>query len=365
MRLCCIFNLAAHYRTVIYKMIDEHFSPDFFIGDTVGSPMKTMDNNQLNGFKKILLHKNLLGPLYWQKGEVTLVFKPYKHFLMTGNPNCLSSWLLLFFARILNKKTYLWTHGYYGDEKGLKLWLKNIFFSLGNKVFLYGDYAKNIMLEQGFSEKKLVPVYNSLDYDAQLSVRKKLSYTTIYKEKFKNDNPTIIYVGRIQKVKRIDLLVDAVDLLLRQGFRCNLVIVGKEVDYSISEKIQKQGLSATVWQYGPCFDETVLGELFYNASVCVSPGNIGLTAMHALMYGTPCVTHNNFKNQMPEFEAIEDNVTGTFFKENDIDSLIDAIKKWCSISVEERQIVRKKAYQIIDSKYNPYYQINVFRNAFL
>ena len=40
------------------------------------------------------------------------------------------------------------------------------------------------------------------------------------------------------------------------------------------------------------------------SDLTVSPGNIGLTAIHSLSYGTPVCSHSNFNNQMPESEAI-------------------------------------------------------------
>ncbi len=50
-KTCCIFNLAAHYRAPIYKLIDKELNCDFFIGDNVKSPMKKMNYPELSGFK--------------------------------------------------------------------------------------------------------------------------------------------------------------------------------------------------------------------------------------------------------------------------------------------------------------------------
>lgn len=55
-------------------------------------------------------------------------------------------------------------------------------------------------------------------------------------------------------------------------------------------------------------------EFIYNADLCVSPGNVGLTAMHSLVFGCPVITHNCFEWQMPEFEAIQPGITGDFLR---------------------------------------------------
>ena len=73
--------------------------------------------------------------------------------------------------------------------------------------------------------------------------------------------------------------------------------------------------------YGKTYNESELSKLIYSSDLMVSPGNTGLNAVHALSYGTPVGTHNNFNNQMPEAAIIEDKITGFFFNEDDIDDL--------------------------------------------
>lgn len=105
--------------------------------------------------------------------------------------------------------------------------------------------------------------------------------------------------------------------------------------------------------------------MFYNADVCVSPGNVGLTAIHSLTYGCPVITHNNFPFQGPEFESIIQGKTGDFFQENDVNSLADTIQKWLSQNLHSREAIRQFAYQTIDTKWNLYYQMNILKQVFL
>ena len=66
--------------------------------------------------------------------------------------------------------------------------------------------------------------------------------------------------------------------------------------------------------YGATYDEKELSKLIYMSDLTVSPGNIGLTAIHSLSYGTPVCSHSNFNNQMPESEAIINFENGFFFR---------------------------------------------------
>lgn len=366
-KLCCIFNFPSHYRSSIYELMDQDLDSDFYFADSANTKnLKKIDYKVLKNYKKELKFYSLFGNWTWMKGSISLLFKPYKSYFLIGEPYCLSTWFILFFSKFLNKKVYLWSHGWYGDEGVFKSLIKTCFFKLANKVFLYGNYAKNIMLKKGFKKDRLIVIYNSLNYDLQLKVRKKLKKTNIYKDYFNNNLPVLIYIGRIQKVKRLDLLIESISVLKSQEKQVNLVIIGANNEAEdFIELINRKGVSENIWLYGPSYDEYKIGELLYNSDVCVSPGNVGLTAMHSLAYGTPVITHNNFKNQMPEFEAITPGVNGCFFIENDVKDLSNCILKMTSKTEEEREKLREKSYEVIDSYYNPRHQIEIFKREIL
>ena len=152
--------------------------------------------------------------------------------------------------------------------------------------------------------------------------------------------------------------------MVENGKQLNLVIVGDGNEKERLELIVKQfGLTQNVWFFGPSYDEQKTGELIYNADLCVSPGNVGLTAIHSLSYGSPVITHNNFAKQMPEFEAIEDGVTGAFFKDENIGSLQNIIENWLLKYPQKDEQLIKACYKRIDDFYNPAYQVQVLKNA--
>ena len=363
-KICCIFNLAPLYDAPIYKLMDQELNCDFFIGDRVSSEIKLMNYNELEGFKKVLKYKPIAGKFYWQRGALNLAFKSYGHYIIIGEPYIASSWFVLLVNRMLRKKTYSWTHGWYGDETIVKKIIKKIYFGLANKVLVYGDYARNLMIREGFKAKKIVSIYNSLDFDTQCKIRDKLKLTGIYSDHFHNELPVLLYIGRIQKSKKIELLIQALKILQNKGITCNLIIIGKEVEETnLKDLVSERKLDNYVWFFGPCYEESTLGELIYNADVCISPGNVGLTAIHSLVYGTPVITHNNFSNQGPEFEAIEKGRSGDFFEENVVNDLCDKISSWISLSFNERERVRQNCFSIVSKKYNPHVQIEILKEV--
>ncbi|MBD1262678.1 glycosyltransferase family 4 protein [Maribacter polysiphoniae] len=363
-KICCIFNIGPHYRTPIFKLMDKELQCDFYFGDSIGVPIKLMDYTELKGYKKTL--KNTYIPytgFEWQKGAWQLIFGPYKHYIVTGTPGSLSNWVLALLAVPLRKRVYAWTHGMKGNATPTGKFIEKNFYRLCHKILLYGEFSKNIMIKEGFKEDKLIPIYNSLDYENQLVVRKKLTASNIFKIHFKNNDPVLIYIGRIQKSKKVDLLIDAIKILREDGILCNLIIIGEDIDNNgIPNLVKKNKLTDCVWFYGPCYDENEIGELLYNSDVCITPGLIGLTTLHAFTYGTPIITSNDFSNHGPEFEAIESGINGEFFKKDDLKDLCSKIESWINLGSKKREQIRLNAYNVIDKKYNSYYQIKVLKS---
>lgn len=365
MKICLIYNFAQHYRANIFQLMDKEFLIDFVFGNRY-LDVKKMDYSLLNNFKKEVENiKFIKNPYYYQKGVLPLIKEDYKVYLVLGEVICVSTWLLLISLKFFkNKKIYLWSHGWYGREGNVKKILKKIFFGLSDGVFLYGNYAKNLMLEQGFKNDKLHVIYNSLSYDRQLELRKEIRKNDIYVKHFNNQSKNLIFIGRLTKEKRLDLLLNAVHSLIQQGYSFNVTFIGDgESKSDLMEKVKCKNMDNNVWFYGASYDEKELSNLIYNADLCVSPGNVGLTAIHSMMYGTPVLTHDDFRFQGPEFEAVIDKKTGCFFRRDDLNSLTETIKTWFD-DCKNRDMVRDYCYRRIDEKFNPHYQLRVFKNVF-
>lgn len=363
-RICCIFNFAPHYRQAIYRLMDKELPCDFYFGDQAETRIRPMDVTTLRGYKGRVKNLRLFSHFYWQQHILSLLQQPYDTYLLTGEFYNLSLWAFLFFTRLChkNKKVYLWTHGWYGRENAWKKFLKKLLFRNANGLFLYGEHARKLMIENGFNPDKLHCIANSLDYDKQKAIRQTLAHTDIYDRTFGNQLPTCIYVGRLQPSKRLDLLIQATSILQHPNrTSCNLLIVGDGDNKSeLEDLVHTYKLEKSVRFYGSCYDEKKLAELFYNATACVSPGNVGLTALHAMSFGCPVITHDTFELQMPEYETITENKTGLFFHKDSAEDLARAIEEWLHKAPVADE-TRTACFETIDKKWNPYYQINVLK----
>lgn len=359
-KLCCIFNTPSLYREAIYTRIEETFDCDWYFEDT-DNQLKEFD---IRKFRNVNRQRAIsLGPFYGVKGMFSILKdKKYCHFLMMGHSRNISTLIFLIMKSIFypSKKVFLWTHGLYGKESRIEFLWKKVLYSLSDELLIYGDYACQLMKNKGFDSKKIHAIHNSLNYDVHLEIRKSLQSSDIFKKHFENIAPTLIFIGRLNPVKRLDMLLDAILILKKKNEIYNLVFIGDGPDSNHLKAVaEKLGIQRQVWFYGACYDERINAELIYNADLCVAPGNIGLTSIHALTFGCPAITHNNFSHQMPEFEAIKEGLTGAFFEYGNINSLAAEISQWFNQKGYNREEIRTNCYEEIASNWTPDYQINL------
>lgn len=364
-KLCLIYNFAQHYRTSIFRLIDQAYDCDFFFGDSYLN-VKKMDYSLLKGkvAEGPIRH---IGSWSYRPGIQKLLCKDYDAYILLGESRSLSTWLFCLRARFFHpkKRVYFWSHGWYGKESKAERIAKKLLFKLPKGgSFLYGNYSRELMIKEGFNPDKLYVIHNSLAFDEQVALRKELMPTRIYQEHFGNDNPNLMFVGRLTRIKKLDQVLRAMALLKGKGQNYNMTFIGGgETQAELQKLASELGLEDNVWFYGPCYDEKELCGLIYNADLCVSPGNVGLTAMHTMVFGTPVLTHNDFNHQMPEFEAIHEGDTGSFFKIDDVESLADGISMWFIEKKDKRDEVRRACMKEIDKNWTPQFQIEVIKHV--
>lgn len=365
MRVCFIFNHAPRYVESSYVLFDSELDAKWCFG-TNESDIKDMDHSLLKDVTIYPTKRGCFGT-YSLEG-VTEVAKDNNigAYVIIGDFRLIDTWRLPRLIRCYNSsaKILYWTHGWYGKESKLKAWIKKIYFNLADGVLLYGNYARKLMIEHGISADKLYTIHNSLHHRQQVILRNKMKEMSIYKNHFGNTSPVLLFIGRLTPVKKLDMLVEALRILTINGYNYNLVFVGDGSEkLALEQKVKSYDLESKVWFYGACYDEALNAELIYNADLCVAPGNIGLTAMHSLVFGCPALSHNDFKWQMPEFEAIIPGKTGDFFEYNDVNSLADTINKWFKEHDGKRDEIRKACYKEIDENWTPEFELNVLKTA--
>jgi len=380
-KVAIVYHCIAHYREPVFHELcntDENIEYTLISGDSDCIPsLKTVNvhKSQLpveQGGLRWRLVKNhwLKNKILWQDGVVSLgARKEFDAIIYLGVVYHISTWMSCILAKLTGKKVYMWSHGFLRKESGLKGLVRSAFYRLADGMLLYHHRARELFIERGFSPEKLDVLYNSLDVATQKKVRDKIELAEIElkrSEMFKNPSyPVLLWIGRLTSQKKLDMLVKVVEQLLQEDFKVNLLFVGdgpekKQLEYDV----QTAGLQEQVSFYGACHDEEEIGPLISMSDICIAPGEVGLTCVHSLVYGTPVITHDNPDFQMPEYEAIRPGVSGSFFKQGSVDDLSITIKKWLAQDLS-RDEIRQACFSVIDDYYNPQNQVHIINNMVL
>jgi glycosyltransferase involved in cell wall biosynthesis len=378
-RVALFQHFLTHYREPIYNLLCRQAYPEpeyvIFADTSNKEQIKTIDyaKAQISPQNGGLCWKKISNIWFgrtflWQTSVVQLAMgREFDCLIFLGNMYHFSTWLAAILARIKGKRVLMWTHGYLREERGMKGWLRERFYRLADGLLLYGHRAEELLLKRGFKSDSLYVVYNSLDYERQCAVREKTSQETLLKLRkslfHSPELPVLVFVGRLTQQKKLSQLLEAVYILKEQCVLVNVVFVGDGPQKGeLQQLVSKTGLSEQVVFYGPCYSEEELGPLLMLADICVSPGEVGLTCIHALTYGTPVITHNNPDFQMPEWEAVRPGITGDLFQFDDVRGLAKVMQKWLEQNTR-REDIRGKCHEIIAQYYNPFYQVGVINKA--
>lgn len=361
LRVAVVYPFLPHYRAPVFReLLDSGENDYLLVGDTKSVDPGVTEwwpENERQFLKSPC--RQVGSSCLLQRGLVSLSRRfDLDAFIFLGNPYFISTWIAAAIARLKGKRVLFWTHGWTRPERGLKSWLRSVFYKLPHGLLLYGHQARQTGLSLGFPADRLHVVYNSLDYVTQKRLRDELASVPagpLKRSQFPNPElPLVVCVARLTRRCRFDLLFEAQALLAGEGHLFNVLLIGDGPERANLES-QARRLELPVAFLGACYDEATLAAWTMAAHVTVSPGKVGLTAIQSLAYGTPVITHSDPEEQGPEWEAIHPGCSGDFYRRGDSGDLARVIYKWTSrpalVGVE-----REECWQIIERYYNPAYQ---------
>ena len=225
------------------------------------------------------------------------------------------------------------------------------FVNYVEKAFeVYGTY--------GINPDKIHLIYNSTDTEIIFN----------NKEKIKNLVPILprnpyrlIHVGRLVEWKRVDLLINAVSKLQTQFPDIELIVIGKGPllntykKLAVSLKVQDK-----IHFKGAVYDPLELGRYFSAAGIYVLGGMGGLSINEAMAYGLPVICS---VCDGTEKHLVFENENGKYFKEGDLNDLMDKISFLLNDPVKMKKMGQKSS-NIIQHKVNVHTVIKGYVKAF-
>lgn len=375
-RVAIQYNCMPHYRARIFELLSGTKDAEFFViaDSQPDTPfLEVVDANRSKAVRHIHAATRVIriGPfmtLFWQAGALKIVRGLKPDVLVTlGSPYSLTAWALCIYGRLRGIPVLLWGHGLLQEERGPRWWLRRLFYTLAAGQLLYGDYAKQLLIRQGFRSDSLYVVYNSLDYDIQQTIASEIGPADC--ERFRrslnmaDDERLIVFTGRLQPVKRLDLLLQAVAKLADTGRRIHVALVGEGVERArlvqLAERLQ---IADRIHFLGASYDERHLGLVLSASDLSVIPSGAGLSVMHALTFGTPVLIHDKVELHFPEWEAVQNGITGFFYRYNDTTDMAAKIDQ-ALFPTPAKYRMHDECQRVIHDKYNPHYQLTVFRKV--
>jgi len=107
------------------------------------------------------------------------------------------------------------------------------------------------MIEEEYSMSNLHVIYNYLDHENQYNLRQKQVSGDIYKKHFQNNDPVVIFIGRLIKEKKLGLIIESQKKLTEQNVFFNTVFIGSgEMEQPLRDISCEYELVDRVWFYG-------------------------------------------------------------------------------------------------------------------
>jgi glycosyltransferase involved in cell wall biosynthesis len=273
-------------------------------------------------------------------------------------PNIMSYldvWACIALSRIVGCRVCLWGHGKGSLNGSFAKIFRKFFMNLADALVFYSDSAWDSWCGAGIPPKKMFVAYNALDTEESAQVRSEISDRDM--AEFIRSNglagkKIILFSGRLQKRKRLDLIVDAMARIVTRVPDAHAVIIGEGVMRSAVEKrISELSLEKHISLAGAIFDEKTIAHYLLAAHVAVMPAAAGLFIQQAFDYGLPLLVGDDMHSHGPEIELVREGENGIFFRDGDCDHLAEQLFKLLANEDKRRQM-SLNAKRVIESKYN-------------
>lgn len=160
----------------------------------------------------------------------------------------------------------------------------------------------------------------------------------------------VFHVGRLVREKGLDVLIDAVPLVLRERSDVKFIVAGKGPhETSLKEHARAIGVHERMYFTG-YVDDDLRNALYRMANVAVFPSlyePFGIVALEAMAAGTPVVVSDTGGIS----EVVEETVTGLKCRTGDPQSLAEQIL-WALGNPLEARAMSERAARVVESQYN-------------
>ena len=341
MKVLFVEPIVAHYRCDTFRIImdDQHFTTYIIAGNEFENIKPAKINHAIClEYTRFCLFKH---KFYYLKG----FFKKVKA-LKPGIIVCsgvdfhhIHTILIFLWAKFTQRKFVWWSHGGLGHQGRVGKWVRSLIYRRADYILAYSQQGYDNLLELGVNNSKIAVIGNAINDEDY-------GFSKEFPGKSKNVF-TLLYSGRLTPAKRVDVLLKAINVLKERGTRkYYCFIVGDGIIEELKKLSVELKIDDIVEFTGGLYGDDIV-PFFQAADIFVYPGGIGLSIVHALSYGLPVITTDNYGLHFPEVELLVPGVNGDTFLDNNPTDLAGKIEEWGIKLAGERDDVPKECINTI------------------
>lgn len=257
--------------------------------------------------------------VFYQRGLLKEIRRgQYDILIAEFNPRIISNVLACIYAKSAGIKFIWWGHGI-SPRSGkatirIRLWLSR----LADALIFYDFFQRDKFVSWGVPKDKVFVAPNSIDVE---------EIGRLIQDRPISERDRVLYIGRLIPQKKVNLLI--------QGFagaypylkpETKLTIIGDGPERARLEYLVRQlDLADQVEFIGAIYEQSLLSPWFNSAWISVSPGYVGLSAIHSLAYGVPMIVARN-EPHSPEIASLRDGENALFFPSDNVEALASHLK---------------------------------------
>ncbi|MEX2411015.1 MAG: glycosyltransferase family 4 protein [Candidatus Paceibacterota bacterium] len=215
---------------------------------------------------------------------------------------------LIWMRMFMKTKSIVWSKGINitNVDQPLKNTLYYIRQFAADGLILYSDFERQFIKT---SQQKVFVAYNTINQ--HVYKKTKLNKDDLREKYGITHRKNVLFLGRIEKRKRVDLLIDAFSSELKEY---GLIIIGPGLEGDLKREADH---SENIYHFGPIYDTEKLSEFYTISDLFCIPGHIGLAVNESFLYGLPVVTadvHSDHALVSSEpIMLLEDGYNGRYF----------------------------------------------------
>ena len=215
--------------------------------------------------------------------------KEYDVIVLEGTTNILNNIYIIPFAKLLGKKMIWWDAGYSIVHRSLRRKVIDFFLSpfvrLTNAQMSYSSLANNYM-KHFMGAKNAFVNLNTINTNSFKKIKSEI-FKNNETYNFNRQNIRLLYVGVVEKRKKIKELIEIVQKLNKPKKRFELQIIGGGQQLEKLKEYTKAFDEITL--FGPIYNKNELKLFYFNSDLFILPGDGGLAILQSLLFGLPVI----------------------------------------------------------------------------